>query len=198
MKLKLILLFGLLSLQGLTQKLYSDTAYKNVKSFVKIEDAIVNPDSVIKLILRKQKLTTIPREIFSFKNLEYLDLSKNKLDSIPLEITQLKKLKVLLLARNQIKVVPPEIYLLTDLKILNMSSNDITILPKGIRALSQLEELDIWNTSVGDLPNDIEKIKSLRVVDMRGILLNYERQEELFELLPDVKLYMSPPCNCSF
>ena len=45
---------------------------------------------------------------------------------------------------------------------------------------------------------DIDEVKTLKVIDMRGILLNFEMQEELLELLPKVKLYLSPPCNCTF
>ena len=64
--------------------------------------------------------------------------------------------------------------------------------------MSRLEELNLWNTSVDNLPFDIDDIKTLKVIDMRGILLNFEMQEELLELLPKVKLYLSPPCNCTF
>ncbi len=198
MKLVAFYIFLIFSIDGISQKLYSDSAFKNIKAHVKLFEAVADTNKVIKLILKKKRLTSIPKEIFTLQDLEYLDLSKNKLDSIPNDIVKLKKLKVLILSRNQIKKISKEIYKLTELKILNISSNDITKLPKGIRTLSKLEELNIWNTSVDNLPNDIEKIKTLKVVDMRGILLNYETQEELFDLLPNVKLYMSPPCNCSF
>ena len=58
--------------------------------------------------------------------------------------------------------------------------------------------ISFYNKSIDDLPFDIDGVKTLRVIDMRGILLNFEMQEELLELLPKVKLYLSPPCNCSF
>ena len=35
-----------------------------------------SPDSAIKIVLRKQKLTEFPKEILNCKNLQYLDLSK--------------------------------------------------------------------------------------------------------------------------
>jgi Leucine-rich repeat (LRR) protein len=193
-----LLILLLVTLNGISQELYSDSAFKDIKAPANLVEAKMDTNKVIKIILKKKRLTSIPKEIFTFKDLEYLDLSKNKLDSIPKDIVKLKKLRVLILSRNNLKEISKEIYKLTNLKILNISSNDITVLPKGISSLFQLEELNIWNTSINNLPNDIEKIKPLKVVDMRGILLNYETQEDLFELLPGVKLYMSPPCNCSF
>ena len=91
-----------------------------------------------------------------------------------------------------------KLYTLKKLKVLDISSNDISKLPRGIKALSTLEELNLWNTSIDNLPYDIDEVKTLKVIDMRGILLNFEMQEELLELLPKVKLYLSPPCNCTF
>lgn len=198
MKLLNLLILFVFTLNGISQELYSDSAFKDVKASVNLLVAKTDTNKIIKLVLKKKRLTSIPEQIFTFQDLEYLDLSKNKLDSIPNDIVKLKNLKVLILSRNQLKEIPKELYKLKNLKILNISSNDIIKLPKGISGLSQLEELNIWNTSIDNLPNDIDKIKSLKVVDMRGILLNYETQEELFDLLPNVKLYTSPPCNCSF
>ena len=43
-----------------------------------------------------------------------------------------------------------------------------------------------------------DEVSTLKVVDMRGVLLSFEIQEELLEALPKVKLYLSPPCNCGF
>ncbi|MAS51576.1 MAG: hypothetical protein CMD20_00080 [Flavobacteriales bacterium] len=198
MKKVVLVFFAFISINVFSQKLYSDSAYKHVAPYLKLSDAIADTGNVEKLILKKKKLTSIPKEVFNMTELEYLDLSKNKIDSIPKEIVNLKNLRVLILAKNKITKIPIELYSLKKLKILDVSSNDISKLPRGIKELSRLEELNLWNTSVDDLPFDIDSIKTLRVIDMRGILLNFEMQEELLELLPKVKLYLSPPCNCSF
>tara|TARA_Y100000589_G_scaffold262387_1_gene252661 strand:- start:286 stop:882 length:597 start_codon:yes stop_codon:yes gene_type:complete len=194
----LVVFFLFVSLNTFSQKLYSDSAYKRVVPYNNLFDAISDTGSVIKLILKKKKLLSFPREIFNMIELEYLDLSKNKIDSIPEEIENLKNLRVLILSKNKLKKIPAELYKLKKLKILDLSSNDISKLPKGIKDLNQLEELNLWNTSVDNLPIDIDKVNTLRLVDMRGVLLSFEIQEELLETLPKVKLFLSPPCNCSF
>jgi len=198
MKQVLVIIFLFFSVNIFSQKLYSDSAYKRIAPCVKMSEAIADSGGVTKLILKKKKLISIPREIFKMTELEYLDLSKNKSDSIPKEIANLKNLRVLILSKNKVKKIPVELYGLKKLKILDLSSNDISKLPKGIKGLLQLEELNLWNTSIDNLPYDIDEVKTLKVIDMRGILLNFEMQEELLELLPKVKLYLSPPCNCTF
>ena len=194
----MVVFFVFISFNVFSQKLFSDSAYKNVVPYIKLTEAISDTGNVTKLILKKKKFTSIPKEIFKMTELEYLDLSKNKIDSIPKEIVNLKNLRVLIISKNKIKKVPKELYTLKKLKILDVSSNDISKLPKGIKGLSKLEELNLWNTSVDNLPFDIDEVKTLKVVDMRGILLNFEMQEDLIELLPKVKIYLNPPCNCSF
>jgi len=198
MKKSLLIFLAFISVNVFSQKLYSDSAYKHVTPYLKLSDAIADTGNIEKLILKKKRFTSIPKEIFNMTELEYLDLSKNKIDSIPKEIGNLKNLRVLILSKNKIKKIPLELYTLKKLKILDVSSNDISLLPRGIIGLSKLEELNLWNTSVDDLPFDIDQVKTLKVVDMRGILLNFEMQEELLELLPKVKLYLSAPCNCTF
>ena len=43
-----------------------------MQGHVSIQEALKNPDTVIKLVLRKQHLKTFPLEILQFKNLQYL------------------------------------------------------------------------------------------------------------------------------
>lgn len=198
MKKVLVIFFLFMSVSVVSQRLYSDSAYNRIASHIKLSEAIADTGGVIKLILKKKKLVSIPKEIFNMTELEYLDLSKNKIDSIPKEIANLKKLRVLILSKNKLEQIPLELYQLKNLKILDINSNDISKLPRGIKGLLKLEELNLWNTSVDNLPVDIDEISTLKTIDMRGVLLSFETQEELLEALPKVKLYLSPPCNCSF
>lgn len=73
----------------------SDTANKTVtipdcnRVFRSIEEGMKNPDMVCRLNLSGLYLTAMPKEIYSFRNLQELDVTKNK---IPLnEIQQLQK-----------------------------------------------------------------------------------------------------------
>lgn len=154
--------------------------------------------SVIKLIIKRDKLEIIPNAIWSMTNLQYLDLSKNKIDSIPPQIKNLKNLQVLILSKNKIYDLPDEFYQLKNLKILRIGSNEISYLSKQVANFTKLEELDLWNTNVGELPFELSKLTNLKLLDLRGILLNVEKQEDILELYSEVKVLMSLPCNCSF
>ena len=194
----LILFILVLSGSLVNAQFYSDSAYKDVTAYVELENAITDTGSVKKLILKRKKYTSIPKEVFNMVEFEYLDLSKNKIDSISPKIGGLKNLEVLILSRNKFTKLPPELYELENLKVLNLSANNLDSLPSNIDKLKEIEELNLWNSGVSKLPTGIEHIKTLKLVDMRGVLLNYSEQEELFDLLPNVKLYLSPPCNCGF
>ena len=46
-------------------------------AFTSIDQAMKNPEKVVKLVLKREHLKAFPKEIFQFTNLQYLDLSKN-------------------------------------------------------------------------------------------------------------------------
>lgn len=171
---------------------------KNQKSCVSIEDAKKDSSKVVKLTLKRKKIKTIPSEIWNMTNLQFLDLSKNKIDSIPPQIKNLKNLQVLILSRNKINTLPEEFYQLTNLKIIKIGSNNISYLSNQVRNFKKLEELDLWNTNISELPFELSKISTLKLLDLRGILLNVEKQEDILELYSETKVLMSFPCNCSF
>ena len=77
------------------------------------------------------KIPSIPLEIFSLSNLEYLVLTHS----------QLKNLKELTLKNNEITFLPKEIGKLESLKILNLKKNKLTTVPDELAELENLEQL---------------------------------------------------------
>lgn len=152
----------------------------------------------IKLSLKKQKLKTIPTEVYDFVDLQYLDLSKNNIDSISPHIKNLKNLQVLYLNKNKIYSIPAELYELSNLKIISLNSNDVNYISPSIQKLLQLEILDLWNTNVTSLPEQITRLEKLKEIDLRGISMNPTQQQQILDLLPNVKILLSAPCNCGF
>ena len=171
---------------------------KNQKPCMSLKDVKNDYEKIIKLSLRRKKIKIIPNEIWNMTNLQFLDLSRNKIDSIPPQIKNLKNLQVLILSKNKINNLPKEFYQLKNLKVIRIGSNDIEHLSNKIRNFQKLEELDLWNTNVSDLPFELSKILTLKLLDLRGILLNIEQQEDILELYSETKVLMSHPCNCSF
>jgi Leucine-rich repeat (LRR) protein len=161
-----------------------------------ISDAMKDPDKVIKLELRKKRLKTFPKEIFQFKNLQYLDLSKNNIVEIPASISELKNLQVLILSKNEIETLPKEIGSLKMLQIFNVNQNDLTSLPPEIGDLTNLKNMDLWSNNVDKFPTEIRNLKNLLVLDLRVILIPDAEQDRLQALLPKTKIYFSPYCKC--
>ena len=61
------------------QPLLDSLTLDTLTAYTSLEEALKNPELVIKLELRKKGLKVFPKEIIQFTNLQYLDLSKNKI-----------------------------------------------------------------------------------------------------------------------
>ncbi len=166
-------------------------------AFTSIEEALKQPEKVIKLSLRKMKLKIFPTEIFKFINLQYLDLSKNSIDELPPEIESLQQLQVLIMSKNKLTTTPAGIGQLKNLKQLNLNQNSIVMFPPQIGDLENLEYLDLWSNELIDLPDSMEQLKKLKVLDLRVIIIAEEKQKEIKEMFPaTTTVYFTPNCNC--
>ncbi|MFN6040118.1 MAG: leucine-rich repeat domain-containing protein [Bacteroidota bacterium] len=172
-------------------------ALENTFSFTSIEEAIQNPESVIRLELRKKKIKNFPIEIFLFKNLQYLDISKNNIKSIPDSLDLLPNLQYFNASKNKISEIPNSIGKMKNLKWMIWNNNEIGMLPYAIGNLEDLQYLDLWNNNLSIFPESMSKLKKLKTFDLRHILLNEQEQTHLHDLLPSTIIYMDRPCNCN-
>lgn len=168
----------------------------DTREFTNLAAALVHPEKVERLNLRKQKLSEIPPEIFQFTNLKVLNLSKNKITRVPKEIGQLSQLAELDLSSNRIDLLPMEIGQLTNLKKLVLGKNELYSLPSSFGNFSSLEYLDLWSNNLTELPPEMGKLPRLKLLDLRLIQFNKTRQEEIQKLLPNTFIYFSSSCNC--
>jgi Leucine-rich repeat (LRR) protein len=167
-----------------------------MKGFTSIDQAKLDPDKVIKLVLSKKKLTEIPEEIRQFKNLQYLDLSRNKLKKLPSWIGELHSLQTLVLSHNDIDTLPPQIGMLSNLKWFIMSRDPLDAIPDAFGDLTNLRYLDMWGDNIGYYPASLSKLVHLRFLDLRDMLINQEEQSVLKSYLPNCDIEMSPACPC--
>jgi Leucine-rich repeat (LRR) protein len=128
-------------------------------------------DRVTKIELRNNNLIgTIPPDIGSLTNLEYLYLDRNQLSgSIPTEIGNLFNLKEIALFTNQLKgPIPSEIGYLTQLESLIIAGNQLTgSFPNEICNLTNLRSLDITNNQLGgSVPTEISNLINLTLLSM--------------------------------
>jgi Leucine-rich repeat (LRR) protein len=178
--------------------LLDSTTLVNSEEFTDLLEALKEPDKVIKLVLRRQKLKEFPKSIYKFKNLQYLDLSKNSIKELPDSITQLKNLQYLIVSKTGLETLPTSFGNLESLKYLNLNQNEIYKLPYSFGNLTKLEHADLWNNNLDYFPESLKKLTHLKSMDLRNILIPQEHQNNLQALLPSTIIYFSPPCRCSW
>ena len=155
---------------------------KRLLKFTSLSEARNNPFAVEKLVLHRQNLKKIPRDVFSFTNLQELVLDGNQISELPPEVKNLKNLKILSLQFNELTTLPPEIGQLKKLEELRLHHNDLKELPKEIGQLSNLKFLYIGKNSLQELPEELGLLLNLIELDIAhsGILLTLP--SSLYEL----------------
>ncbi|HLG03478.1 MAG TPA: leucine-rich repeat domain-containing protein [Bacteroidia bacterium] len=178
--------------------LYDSLTLDTMIGHTDLAAALNEPEKVVKLVLRKEKLKEFPKEIWSFPNLQYLDLSKNQITEFPDTLWKLKNLQMLFLSKNRIVSLPREIGEQSNLFLLNLNQNELISLPPQIGKLKKLKFLDLWSNNISIFPEELKELEdNLLVLDLRVILINHEQQDRIRKLLPKTTIYMSPPCKCN-
>jgi len=153
-----------------------------------------------KLSIIGNELTSIPKYIFNYKNMEYLNLETNSISKIPEDIAKLKNLKELYLQNNLISVIPEGLTELQDLKHLNLQNNIISKIPNQLENLNNLEILDLGDNNISELPDKFGNLKNLKELNLSGnnlkkfpkLLENFENLvkldlsfNEIYDVLPE-------------
>jgi Leucine-rich repeat (LRR) protein len=163
-----------------------------------MDSALMNPDKVIKLVLRKKHLKKVPDQIAQFKNLQYLDISKNSIKELPEWIGDLSQLQFLACSKTGLEHVPREIGKLKNLRWINLNQNELVLLPPQFGDMEKLEVADMWSNNLNEMPSTLQNLKKLKVLDLRNILFSDEQQRYIQELLPHTTVYLSPSCKCKW
>lgn len=178
-------------------QLLSERQLEQQPVFKSIAEALKSPEKVYRIDLSKQKLRDLPDTLFSFFYLQELNISKNKLQSISPKIGNLTNLQKLDVSRNNLSIFPSAIGNLTNLSELIANQNYIYKLPAEIGNLINLEKLDLWSNIIDEFPEEISRLKdNLKVLDLRVVLINEEKQQQIADLLPNTRIFFSKSCNC--
>ncbi|KAL6060144.1 Protein phosphatase 1G [Balamuthia mandrillaris] len=145
------------------------------------------------LELADNHFQTFPEEIFSFQNLQFLNLSCNGIHELPdtdqwAQLTRLNRLYVayngledlpkslhacasslneLQLAGNQFSAWPSVLFQLTSLQGLCIANNYLVDIPSQLSALSKLETLLLNGNSITELsPEGVLPLKELKELDL--------------------------------
>lgn len=193
----LIIAIGIVSVTANAQNWTLDALETEIYQYTTLEEALsATKDSVFSLKL-KARLKEVPSEVFTeFPNLQWLDLSKNRIKELPPQLGLLKKLKKLILFKNKIEALPPEIGELEDLRELIVNQNELETLPEEIGNLKKLRYIDMWSNNITGLPGSMAEMWALQEVDLRVIVMTEAEQENIRDMLPDIKVHMDEHCNC--
>ncbi len=166
-------------------------------AFESMEDALAEPENVIKLDLSKQKLANLDYDFRKLVNLQWLDLSKNELNSFPLAITELPKLQYVDLSKNNIDKIPDEIGKLEHLRHLAISKNRIYVISPEMGKCRNMEYFDLWDNPVKSFPEELRHMSKLKRLDLRVTVINEAEQKKLMKMFPDTDIKFSKTCNCN-
>ena len=137
--------------------------------------------------LSDSSLTTIPKELYQFKELTSIDLSYNKLKTLPHKIKQFAQLEELLLSNNTLVSLTPALRQLPNLRHLDVAHNKFKQVPAIITELTQLETLNMAQLNhllLGEtmtMPTAIQQLTQLKELSLsdqlagysQGLVLNY-------------------------
>jgi Leucine-rich repeat (LRR) protein len=191
----ILLFFSFVSAKA---QLLDSLSLDTLTAYTSIAEAMKEPDKVVKLVLRKQKLREVPKEVFLFKNLQYLDLAKNNIKIMPDSMGVLTQLQYLDMSRNVIEQLSGSMGKLTELFYLNLNNNEFSTLPPQMANLTKLRTLDMWSNNLDNFPEVLKGMTSLQVLDLRVILIPDDQQRYITSLFPHTKIYFSPSCTCKW
>ena len=143
------------------------------KTFTNLQQALLQPDSVEKIVLRRQKLHAFPEELKKFKYLKTIDLGRNYISTIPAWVADFAYLEVVVLDNNSLEEIPSTLCTIITLK-----------------------QLDVWNNNISVFSPEMVNLKKLQVLDLRAILIDQDQQNAIAAMLPQTKIYFSPACRC--
>jgi leucine-rich repeat protein SHOC2 len=179
-----------------------------------LAEAMVNPQAVVRLDLSRKQLTAIPAEVAQMVNLEELIVKGNKIATLPASMQALTKLRLLDLQDNAfasapdlsglkglrrivltgnpitqleasfftravgvedfqfekmgLATLPATISQCINMKVLNVNANLLTQLPEEIGMVKQLRKLTIASNKLTSLPAQLQSLPALEELDISG------------------------------
>jgi len=158
--------------------------------------ATANKDSVFKIDLSKNHLTSLPTEIYRCKNLTDLNLSKNKIEMLGDSLSVFQNLRSLNLAHNKLKAISYGVFTLTSLTNLSFASNQIEMIPDEITYCQKLETIDFYDNAIVSISNQLKTLPALKSLDLRGVMYGHVFHRKIKDDFKHCKILIDPPCSC--
>ncbi|CAG9763068.1 unnamed protein product [Ceutorhynchus assimilis] len=132
-------------------------------------DIILNCDSLRSLILQRNRIAELPKEIgIHLRGLKHLSVQFNNFQSFPECLKELTTLVSLNISHNPIKHLREDIDCFKELKCLWCNSCGLKTIPKSLGNLSKLETFGARNNEIKILPKTITQLKELSWLSLEG------------------------------
>ena len=155
-----------------------------------------NPDTIHAISFEKYKVDSLPKELWNFTNLTYLNLEKNQLSHLPEELASLGQLTELNISKNKFTIFPLIICQLPKLQKLNASRNRIGSIPNQIANCQHLQLLDFYDNIIEDFGTGIFSLVELKTLNIEGVMYGTNFADDLKRKLQNVNILLDPPCKC--
>jgi Leucine-rich repeat (LRR) protein len=178
------------------------TQEENIVAFKKLINQ--NPDTITSVNLSNCNLTSLPEELFLFKNVQVLNISENDFSTANLSgLCKLKKLKGINLDKCNLTKVPDGVLCLQNLESFEVFANDISTLPDRFYQLKNLKYLQLEYNRITELSPRITDLHNLEFLDLAGnkinkLPMNIEQLRKLNEFLPPDSLQYLPVSFAKF
>ena len=178
--------FGLANLEGVLDINKQDLSELPLRMF---DEKHVQVESITALILRENKLTTLPSVISVYENLKVLDLSNNCLNAVPPNISKLRHLERLDISGNSVLEIPEFIARIPHLTEMRARDNKMLTISDNLVDLNSITRFDVGANSLTRLPQCVSVWTSLRelIVD-RNQLASLMPKISRLELLEHLDL----------
>ncbi|XP_015436332.1 PREDICTED: leucine-rich repeat-containing protein 58 [Dufourea novaeangliae] len=148
-----------------------DLSYLMLDTHV-LHDHFVNakrPEHVDTLLLHRNRLTSIPRSIVRFTNLNSLSISNCRLRQLP-DFLGDCPLSCLVAKQNNLTndSLPKSFENLSGLRELNLSGNRLTDFPEQVLELTEIKYLYLGGNQINEISKDVWKLQRLHVLSMGG------------------------------
>lgn len=136
-------------------------SYRDFREFP--NDLIEHCDTLDEVYLKENFIPTLPKWLFQFVHLKFIQLSGNVLETIPCEIGELINLEYFDVSNNKLTKLPKQIYQLNKLQFLNLCDNGIYSLDRGKSIKNKFTNEHIERIFI---KIDIGSMKSLKTLNI--------------------------------
>ena len=139
-----------------------------------VPDEVFSYPDIQELNLTNNLISDLPKNFATLKSLRVLHLNMCSFDRIPECIFELKDLEELHMSANFLKQIDPRIAQLKKLRVLDLGNglenkNEITEIPEILFTMTSLEELDLDENPIQEISDKIGNLENLKVLSLREV-----------------------------